>query len=234
MRMRRALPALLAACLLAGCRHEAPPSSAQIEALAMTAAQRSDAAAEQQLQRLAAQGLPVAQRELGILYRARPAARADAERLLRQAAKAGDAQAAYHLGELYRTPVPGGVADAAAAWSWYQQAAEGGQAKAALRLGLMAKNGDGVPRDAAVAARWLQLASDLGNAHAMFLLSYAYREGDGVPRDAARGMALLEEAAEHEYPPALQELALTVGDATRAGHLMKEATEHRRNNWNRF
>lgn len=101
-------------------------------------------------------------------------------------------------------------------------------------LGLMAKNGDGVRRDAATAARWLQLASELGNAHAMFLLSYAYREGDGVVRDIERSRMLLEESAEREYPPALHELALTVADPQRASHLMKEATEHRRNNWNRF
>ena len=226
--------AVLLAAALGGCRHEAMPTPAQIEALAMTAAQRGDLAAEQRLQRLAAQGATVAQRELGILYRARPAARADTERLLLQAARAGDAQAAFHLGELYRTPVAGIAADPAAAWPWYQRAAEGGQAKAALQLGLMAKNGNGVPRNAAVAARWLQLAGELGNAHAMFLLSYAYREGEGVTRDPAKAAALLEEAAEHEYPPALQELALTTQDPTRAGHLMKEATEHRRNNWNRF
>jgi TPR repeat protein len=157
--------------------------------------------------------------------------------LLRQAALAGDAQAAYHLGELYRTAVgndTGKDGGPGAAWPWYQRAAEGGQARAALMLGLMAKNGDGVRRDAATAARWLQLASELGNAHAMFLLSYAYREGDGVARDAERAHALLEESAEHEYPPALHELAITVGDPQRASHLMKEATEHRRNNWNRF
>ncbi|GGY75994.1 tetratricopeptide repeat protein [Pseudoduganella plicata] len=226
--------AIVLAAALAGCGHEAVPTSAQIEALAMTAAQRGDPAAEQRLQRLAVQGATVAQRELGILYRARPAARADAQRLLLQAAQAGDAQAAFHLGELYRVPAAGIAADPAAAWPWYQRAAEGGQAKAALQLGLMAKNGNGVPRDAAVAARWLQLAAELGNAHAMFLLSYAYREGEGVTRDPARAAVLLEEAAEHEYPPALQELALTTQDPTRAGHLMKEATEHRRNNWNRF
>lgn len=233
MRVRCACAVLLAAAL-AGCGHEAVPTSAQIEALAMTAAQRGDPVAEQRLQRLAAQGATVAQRELGILYRARPTARADAQRLLLQAAQAGDAQAAFHLGELYRIPAAGIAADPAAAWPWYQRAAEGGQAKAALQLGLMAKNGNGVPRDATVAARWLKLAAELGNAHAMFLLSYAYREGEGVTRDSARAAALLEEAAEHEYPPALQELALTTQDPTRAGHLMKEATEHRRNNWNRF
>jgi hypothetical protein len=40
----------------------------------------------------------------------------------------------------------------------------------------------------------------------MFLLSNIYREGLGVAPDRP-GPPLLEEAAEHEYPPAMQELA---------------------------
>jgi TPR repeat protein len=222
------LPLLAFTLLLSACDREPPPDTAQIEALGMTAAQQGSPAAQQRLRWLADTGNVVARRELGILLRSRPALRGQAEDLLRQAATAGDAQAAFHLGEVVRATAP------LAAWQWYQQAADGGQAKAALKLGLMAKNGDGVPPDAALAARWLQRASDLGNAHAMFLLSYAYREGQGVPADANRARALLEEAAEHEYPPALQELALTVDDPQRASHLLKEATEHRRNNWNRF
>lgn len=227
---------VLAAALvatLAGCRHEPPPDAARIEALSMAAAQGGDGAAERELHRLAERGNAVAERELGILYRAHPERRAEAMALLRRAALANDAQAAFHLGELYRTS-EGNPAGPPAAWAWYQRAAEGGQARAALKLGMMARNGDGVPRDAATAARWLQLASDLGNAHAMFLLSYAYRNGDGVAADPQRARVLLEESAEREYPPALQELALAVDDPQRASHLMKEATEHRRNNWNRF
>jgi TPR repeat protein len=57
-----------------------------------------------------------------------------------------------------------------------------------------------------------------------------------VQRDEAKGLKLLEDAAEHEYPPALQDLAMAVqnDDAQRAGHLLKEAAEHRRNNWNKY
>jgi TPR repeat protein len=99
-----------------------------------------------------------------------------------------------------------------------------------------ARSGDGVRRDETVSLRWLGVASELGNAQAMFLLSDAYRFGSGVERDQARGLRLLEQAAEHEYPPALQDLALAVQgqDAQRASHLLKEASEHRRNNWNRY
>jgi TPR repeat protein len=228
---------VLAGAALAWTAHTpAAPAAAQIEATAMAAAQTGDAQAHRRLREWARGGSPVAERELGILYRAQPARRAEAQQLLLQAARAGDAEAAFQLGELLRVAPPGVPASAAQAAPWYRQAAAARHAKAALTLGQMARNGDGLPRDEVEAARWLSLASELGNAHAMFLLSNAYRYGLGVTRDPVRGRELLEEAAEHEYPPALQDLALAVQDedAQRASHLFKEASEHRRNNWNRY
>ena len=212
------------------------PGPARIEATAMAAAQSGDKDARQRLQNWARQGLPVAERELGALYRKQPELRGEALRLLEHAARAGDAEAAYQLGELLRVQVAGSVPQPAQAWPWYRQAAEARHAKAALALAQMARNGDGVRRNEAAALGWLRVASELGNAHAMFLLSNAYRFGLGVERDEALGLRLLEEAAEHEYPPALQDLALAVqnDDAQRASHLLKEASEHRRNNWNKF
>ncbi|MES2115282.1 MAG: tetratricopeptide repeat protein [Pseudomonadota bacterium] len=235
--------AVTVALTLSACQQRDPaPASAQIEAVSMRAAQQGDAVAERRLQVWAQQGLPVAERELGLLYQQRPARRADAMRLHTQAARAGDAEAAFQLGEMYRLGTAGVPPAPELAWPWYRMAGQQKHARAALVLGMLYKNGDGVPRDAAQAAHWLERASALGDAHAMFLLSNAYREGEGVAQDGARSRALLEEAAEHEYPPAIQELALAVqtGDAhspkdeLRASHLLKEAAEHRHNNWNRF
>ncbi|MTV39368.1 tetratricopeptide repeat protein [Duganella radicis] len=239
----RVLFALLLWAGLSGCQiqHD-KPTSAQIEVVGMKARQEADPHAERKLISWAGQDLPVAQRELGILYQARPKQRADALRLFEQAARGGDTEAAFQLGEMLRVGVPGVPAAPGAAAPWYAMAARQQHARAALALGLLYKNGDGVPRDEAAAARWLVQASELGNAHAMFLLSNIYNQGLGVVQDRVRGRHWLEEAAEHEYPPAIQELALTmqVGDALtqkdelKATHLMMEASEHRRNNWNRF
>jgi TPR repeat protein len=241
--------AMLALALLAtmavgvGCQSpDVTPGSAQIESLAMRAHQTGDARSERRLIDLAAQGLPVAQRELGLLFEPRPKQRNDALQLFESAARAGDSDAAFELGEMLRIGVMGVPAATDKAWPWYKIAAQQKHAKAALVLGMLYKNGDGVPRDAVEGAKWLTLASDLGNAHAMFLLAHLYREGSGVMQDEAKARVLLEEAAEHEYPPAIQELAMTVqtGDAltardeARAAHLLKEASEHRHNNWNRF
>ncbi|MDC8756885.1 tetratricopeptide repeat protein [Janthinobacterium fluminis] len=236
--------ALLALAALCACDAAAPPlpTSALIEADAMHASHNQDAAAERRVHNWAMRGMPVAERELALLYQARPASRGAAMALFERAARAGDVQAAFELGEMYRDGPAGQVSRASQAWAWYVRAAAGRHPKAALMLGLMAKNGEGVARDPALAASWLALASERGNPHAMFLLYNAYQHGLGLPRDVAKGRHWLEEAAEHEYPPAIQELAMTVqhGDAItpkdelRAGHLLKEATEHRHNNWNRF
>jgi TPR repeat protein len=237
------LVTVLVSVFLFGCQiqHE-KPTSAQIETVGMKAKQQADASAERKLMSWSAQNMPVAQRELAILYQTRPQQRDDALRLFAQAARGGDTEAAFQLGEMLRVGVPGVPAAPAAAAPWYAQAAGHKHARAALALGLLYKNGTGVVRDDAQAAHWLSVSGALGNPHAMFLLSNIYREGVGVPRDQALARALLEEAAEHEYPPAIQELAMTVqlGDALtpkdelRAGRLLKEATEHRHNNWNRF
>jgi hypothetical protein len=82
------------------------PSAAQIEAAAMAAAQTGNPEARQQLQRWARQGLPVAERELGTLYRKQPERQGAARQLLEHAARAGDAEAAFQLGELLRAGTP--------------------------------------------------------------------------------------------------------------------------------
>ncbi|TFW17185.1 tetratricopeptide repeat protein [Duganella callida] len=234
---------VVTSALLFGCQiQREAPSSAQIEVLGMKARQEADAHAERKLMDWAGQHLPVAQRELAILYQARPKQRDAALALFELAARGGDREAAFQAGEMLRVGVAGVPAAPAAAAPWYDMAARQQHAKASLMLGLLYKNGEGVPRDPVRAAHWLEQASQLGNPHAMFLLSYLYNDGIGVVRDRAKGRAWLEEAAEHEYPPAIQELAMTVQrgddltrkDEQRASHLMMEASEHRRNNWNRF
>ncbi len=241
--MRTVTAALLSSVFLFGCQmqHE-KPTSAQIEIIGMKAKQEADAHAERKLIAWSEQNLPVAQRELAILYQSRPEQRADALKLFEQAARGGDVEAAFQLGEMLRIGVLGVPAAPAAAAPWYAMAAEHQHAKAALALGLLVKNGNGVARDATRAAGLLTQAGELGNAHAMFLLSNIYRDGDGVAKNPVKAREWLHEAAEHEYPPAIQELALTMqtGDALtpknelKATHLMMEASEHRRNNWNRF
>jgi TPR repeat protein len=139
--MKIRLASALLSVLLAGCGRA--PLPAEIEAVSMDASQRGDAAAEQRLQDWSADGLPVAERELALLYRKRH--RDDQARaLLLRAARQGDAEAAYALGEFER--------DHGRAAQWYRQAAQQGHAKAALGLALLLKHGDGIPIDKRAAA----------------------------------------------------------------------------------
>jgi TPR repeat protein len=125
-------------------KDEMLPSPAQIEATALTARQGSEASAERRVREWADQGLPVAQRELGLLYKNRLDRRVDAIAMFEKAARAGDAEAAFQLGELYRVASAGGKSEPAKAWPWYALAAQNKHAKAALALALLLKNGNGV------------------------------------------------------------------------------------------
>jgi len=235
---RALVPAALLSCLLAGCGRA--PLPAEIESVSVDAVPRGDQAAERRLRAWAGDGMPVAERELALLYRVRHQEE-QARGLFLRAARKGDAEAAYRLGDLERERVQDDGTNARAA-QWYRQAAQQGHAKAALALALLLKNGTGVPVDKAAAAHWLGVAAQAGDAHAMFLLSNAYADGDGVPPDPRRARDLLERAADREYPAAIQELALvkqtgdalTPKDAAEADQLLKEGAEHRRSNAQRY
>lgn len=78
-------------------QEDAIPSSTVIEAAALQIAPGGQPAAERRLQEWAAQGSPVAQRELALRYLSNPDKRREAIQLFERAASAGDAQAAVGL-----------------------------------------------------------------------------------------------------------------------------------------
>lgn len=209
----------------------------------MQAAQTHRPEALQRLARWAEAGgplAPLAARELGLAL-ARDAAQADeAVRWLTRAAEAGDAEAAFTLGEAHRGGGLGWRPDAAAARPWFARAMQAGHAGATLALALAARNGDGVPRDARQCVSLLELAARRGNARAMYLLSQAYAQGEGTPPDAGLARHWLEQAAEQHLPAAMQDWALALEDgrlgvqldAQAAREQWREAAEERRNRWN--
>ena len=135
MKHALSLPALVLAAVLAACQASPPPTPAEIEAVAMHARQAGDQQAERKVRNWAGKDMPVAERELALIYQPRPERRAEALSLFEQAARAGDTEAAFELGQMRRAATPG------QAWLWYRQAALQGHAKAALMLGLLAANG---------------------------------------------------------------------------------------------
>lgn len=135
-------------------KDDMPPAPAQIEATAYTASLSDETAAERRVSEWAEQGLPVAQRELGMLYKNRLNRRGDAITLLEKAAHAGDAEAAFQLGEIYRVAEGGNKAEPAKAFNWYKLAAEHKHPKAASMMALLSKRGDGMARDEILPASW--------------------------------------------------------------------------------
>lgn len=93
-------------------QEDAIPSSTVIEAAALQIAPGGQPAAERRLQEWAAQGSPVAQRELALRYLSNPDKRREAIQLFERAASAGDAQAAVGLVGMERdgTPISSGGA----------------------------------------------------------------------------------------------------------------------------
>lgn len=82
----------------------------------------------------------------------------DAFTYLKELAPAGDPEAQYRLGDIYRWGDVG-AADFEKALYWYSRAANQGNVDAMLGLAGMYGHGQGVPADKVAAYRWLILAS---------------------------------------------------------------------------
>ncbi len=82
------------------------------------------------------------------------------------------------------------------ALSEWRPLAEQGNAKAQYNLGVMYRNGHGVPQDYAEAMGWWRKAAEQGNAGAQNNLGVMYRNGLGVPQDYAEAVGWWRKAAE--------------------------------------
>jgi uncharacterized protein len=81
---------------------------------------------------------------------------------MREAAERGNADAQYHLGEMYFSG-DGVARDEEAAARWYRRAAEQDHTKAQFFMGTLHRYGWGVQHDCWEAQRWWQRAADLGD-----------------------------------------------------------------------
>jgi TPR repeat protein len=61
--------------------------------------------------------------------------------------------------------------------------AEQGDTNAQYNIGIMYREGQGVPQDYAEAVKWYRLAADQGDAEAQLNLGTRYAQGQGVPQD---------------------------------------------------
>lgn len=132
--------------------------------------------------------------------------------LLEKAAKAGNADAQFMVGNLYLWG-EGTSKNAATAAQWYRKSAVQGHAKAQSNLAILYENGDGVKQDYQQTIKLYSAAAEQGNAVAMSNLAYMYLEGVGMPKDEAKAFTLYKQSAELGFPEAMN----NVGVAYRKG-----------------
>lgn len=85
--------------------------------------------------------------------------------------------------------------DPAQAVTWYEKAAEQGNANAAFNLGVAYSNGAGVQQNIQEAARWFRRAAAVGVINAQFNLGLLYERGEGVPQSLVEAYAWYAAAA---------------------------------------
>jgi hypothetical protein len=68
----------------------------------------------------------------------------------------------------------------------FRKAADQGDAKSQVALGILYSNGDGVPRDYGQALVWFRKAADQGDSEAEYNVGLLYDDGHGVPQDYAQ------------------------------------------------
>jgi uncharacterized protein len=87
---------------------------------------------------------------------------------------------------------------------WYLIAANGGENKAAVNLGVMDASGEGGPRDYRKAIGWFLFAARHGDNKAKNNLGTMYLNGQGVPRDLVRAHMWYNLASAKGDPEAIQ------------------------------
>lgn len=125
-----------------------------------------------------------------------------AVQIWRPLAEAGDADAAFNLGQAYRLG-HGVPINLAAAQTWLERAARKDHLEAQTTLGLLLF--DSGNRTGGL--RWLKSAAEGGDARALLIYGTALFNGDGMPSDPVRAYAFVSRAAAQGLPPAKTTLA---------------------------
>jgi hypothetical protein len=109
----------------------------------------------------------------------------------------------------------------------YTDAAERGDARAIVSLGLLNENGLGVPKDVQKAAELYERAADLGFADGAINIAILLTEGTVVPKDMERAKSLLRRASDSGSALATYNLGAIAynEESTAAYSLFLRATE---------
>lgn len=116
---------------------------------------------------------------------------------LDRAAKGGNAQAQFLLGQ--RELASAADRTSKRGLAWLEKAAEQGLVSAMLSLATAYEAGRGATQDVRLAAQWYTKAAELGHAVAQTRLASMYEAGKGLPRDIGLAQKWYSAAAEPGY-----------------------------------
>ncbi len=158
----------------------------------------------------AAEGEPIAQYQLGMLYADGHGVTQDDEAAvpwLQRSAEQHYAPAQCQLG-LMLAQGRGITQDATQALEWYRKAAEQGHSDAQYHLGLSYADSTGVVQDDVAAVHWYQQAAEQGHSAAQYRLGLMCVLGRGTPQDDGAAFEWCRQAAEQGYIPAQHNLGV--------------------------
>jgi TPR repeat protein len=129
----------------------------------------------------------------------------NAQRAVKEAAEAGDADAQYLLGKLFREGL-GVEKDPREGLRWTRKAAEQDHRVALWALGWIYESGEGVQRNDREALRWYRKAADNGFGLAMNNVGWMYANGKGVAKDYEEAVRWYRKAIAKGSAPAMNNL----------------------------
>jgi len=134
---------------------------------------------------------------------------------LQDSARRGEADSEFILGLVYRDGWDGTVKAGSTVARWCELAAELGDQRPGLVLGLLRREKNRVPRDGAAAVKCLTQAAGHGDNYAQVILGEMLLEGNGVPVNWSSGAEWMRKSAEAGFAPAQFRLGVIylIGDA---------------------
>lgn len=112
-----------------------------------------------------------------------------------EAARSGNRDAAWQVGDLYREATRGVKFSPRAAFRWYAESALAGSATGQNNVGAAYENGMGCAQSYAKAAKWYRLAAEQGLGVAMSNLAFLYLNGCGVRADKSEALRWFKQGA---------------------------------------
>ncbi|HTR87849.1 MAG TPA: tetratricopeptide repeat protein [Reyranella sp.] len=134
---------------------------------------------------------------------------------LQHAVDRGSSEGAQRLALVFAEGLAGTPRNDAKAVALFQKAAEAGNRRAQLDLGVLYLRGQGVTRDLLQARAWLEKAASDDNPYALYTLGRALEETEGAAAaDPTRAADLYRRAAEKGHPLAALRYGLALTEGT--------------------